>query len=525
MFALLLAIGIVLRTLSGESFVLTTTSSIGLAVVVALLASAMAALVPWDRLPHWTAALLPLLDIAAVGLLAVDDPTASSAVFIVLPAFWLGRLLGRVGALVTLVAAVVLVGIPSLSEVALSSRNLASATLVPLVASWAALAIASNFEQVQLQQQETERHSAELTEALDVIEHQRRVSDAILDSVDVGLVLLDRDGAYQAVNRRHRDFLRLAYPDGHAGRAGQLGNVYGPDAVTMLGRAQMPTVRALEGEEFDDCRIWVGDDPLTSRALSVSARTVRDDQGRFAGAALAYNDVTDFMRALRVKDDFVASVSHELRTPLTSIRGYADLLLDRDDLPVDAGRQIAVVVRNAERLQRLVVDLLHSAQIEMGPVQVDRIRADLAVVVGDAVAAAAPAASATHIDLSYTGPERLVVMVDQDRMRQVVDNLLSNAIKYTPPNGRVDVRLQVDGARVELIVADTGIGIDAADRDRLFTRFWRSRHAEEQSIQGVGLGLSIVKSIVESHGGRVEVESEVGTGSTFRVRVPVDGRG
>jgi signal transduction histidine kinase len=216
-------------------------------------------------------------------------------------------------------------------------------------------------------------------------------------------------------------------------------------------------------------------------------------------------------------------VSHELRTPLTSIRGYSDLLLDRDDLPADAVRQLAVVVRNAERLQRLVVDLLHSAQIEMGPVHVDRTRADLALIVVDAVAAQAPAATASDIDLAYSGPERLMVMVDQDRMRQVVDNLLSNAIKYTPPNGRVDVRLQVDGGRVELVVADTGIGIEATDRDRLFTRFWRSRHAEEQSIQGVGLGLSITKSIVESHGGRIEVDSEVGRGSTFRVRVPVDG--
>jgi two-component system phosphate regulon sensor histidine kinase PhoR len=521
MFALLIAIGITMRTVAGETF--TTDSAAGLAVVVTLLASGMAALLPWDRLPAWVGALLPLLDIAAVGLLTIDDQTSSAAAFIVLPAFWLGRLLGRVGALVTLVAGLVLVGIPSLSEVGLTSSNLAGATLVPLVAAWAALAIASNFEQVQAQQQETERHSGELSVAMEVIEHQRRVSDAILDSVDVGLVLLDRHGEYQAVNRRHKDFMRLAYPDGHHGRAGQLGRVYGPDGVRVLPQEEMPTYLAMRGEEFDDRRIWVGEDPLTRRALSVSARTVRDDEGSFAGAALAYNDVTDFMRALQVKDDFIASVSHELRTPLTSIRGYADLLMDRDDLATDAVRQLSVVIRNAERLGRLVADLLHSAQIEMGPVQVDRTRADLALIVVDAIAAQAPAATASDIDLVYSGPERLMVMVDQDRMRQVVDNLLSNAIKYTPPNGRVDVRLQVDGGRVELVVADTGIGIEAADRDRLFTRFWRSRHAEEQSIQGVGLGLSITKSIVESHGGRIEVDSEVGRGSTFRVRVPVDG--
>jgi two-component system phosphate regulon sensor histidine kinase PhoR len=108
-------------------------------------------------------------------------------------------------------------------------------------------------------------------------------------------------------------------------------------------------------------------------------------------------------------------------------------------------------------------------------------------------------------------------------MAQVVDNLLSNAIKYSPGSGgEVCVRLLVDGNRAVLEVSDTGIGIEAADRDRLFTRFFRARHAEEQSIQGVGLGLSIAKSIVESHGGRIVVDSEIGRGSTFRIRLPLE---
>lgn len=521
MFALLIAVSVTVRSLSGE--MLNTTSEAGLAVIVTLLASSMAALIPWERIPLWVAGLLPLLDIAAIGLMGMNDLTASSGAIIVLPAFWLGRLYGRSGALVTLFAGFILVGLPGLSELAFSGENVARAALVPLVGAWAALAIASNFEQVSIQRQAAERHSDELREAMGLIEHQRRVSEAILDSVDVGLVLLDRAGAYQAVNRRHHDFVRLAYPDGHAGRAGQLGRIFGPDGVSLLAREDMPTYRAANGQEFDDCRIWVGDDPLTRRALSVSARTVRDDAGNFAGAALAYNDVSDFMRALKVKDDFISSVSHELRTPLTSIRGYADLMMDRDDLPADAVRQLSVVIRNAERLTRLVRDLLHSAEIELGPIQVDRSRADLALIVRDAVDAFVPAATAANIELTCEGPERLVMMMDQVRMRQAVDNLLSNAVKYTPPNGIIAVRLLVDSDRVELSVADTGIGIESVDRDRLFTRFFRSRHAEEQNVQGVGLGLSITKAIVEGHGGRIEVDSEVGRGSTFRIRVPVDG--
>ena len=357
---------------------------------------------------------------------------------------------------------------------------------------------------------------------METIDHQRRVSDAILDTVDVGLVLLDRAGRYQSINRRHEDFMRLAYPDGHAGLAGQPGRVYAADGSTPLTREEMPTHRASHGEEFDDCRIWVGGDPLMRRALSVSARSVRDEQGRFAGAALAYKDVTDFMSALRVKDEFVASVSHELRTPLTSISGYVSILRERDDLPPEVQAQLEVVDRNSDRLRRLVADLLHTAEVDEGPMHVVRTRADLAVIVRDAVSAAAPAARAARIDLGLEAPETLPVVLDQQRMAQVVDNLLSNAVKYTPAGGSVLVSLGVDGARVELAVADTGIGIAAADRARLFTRFFRARQAEERSIQGVGLGLSITRTIVESHGGRIEVESEVGRGSVFRVRIPLE---
>ena len=111
-------------------------------------------------------------------------------------------------------------------------------------------------------------------------------------------------------------------------------------------------------------------------------------------------------------------------------------------------------------------------------------------------------------------------MVDSQRMAQVVDNLISNAVKYTQ-TGSIHVSLAVED-RVQIEVTDTGIGIDSMDRDHLFTRFYRARHAQDQSIQGVGLGLSIIKSIVESHGGRIEVDSEVGRGSRFQVRLPLD---
>ena len=153
--------------------------------------------------------------------------------------------------------------------------------------------------------------------------------------------------------------------------------------------------------------------------------------------------------------------------------------------------------------------------------EVVRTRQDLGEIVRASVDAAAPAARAAGVELRLDAPSTLVTLVDGQRIAQAVDNLVSNAIKYTPDGGRVGVRLALDGGRVEICVADSGIGIPASDRDRLFTRFFRTRHAEEQSVQGLGLGLGIAKSIVESHGGRIDVESEVGHGSVFRIRLPV----
>ncbi len=519
-FALLLGVDLVLR-FAGEAD-LALVSWPAAAIALTVVTSVVACLTPWSRLPRSAVGLLPVLDIAALGMSRLNTDGSGAGILAVVPALWLGRQFGRAGAVVVALSTVLLMAVPGLLYLGIGGVNLSRSLLVPAVTTWAALALASSLELVRARRDEAEARGRELAGALDTIEHQRRFADAILDTVDVGLVLLDGDGAYRAINRRHQEFMRLAYPGGHAGRAGQLGLVYAEDGSTPLTREEMPTVRAHRGEEFDDSRMWIGHDPLTSRAVSVSARTVRDEQGRVTGAALAYKDVTQFMRALAVKDEFVASVSHELRTPLTSIVGYVNLLQEREDLPGQVLSQLDVVARNTDRLQRLVADLLHTAQVDEGPMHVVRTRTDLSQIVRDAVHAATPAARLCGITVEADVPERLELMIDAQRIAQVVDNLLSNAIKYTLDGGRVCVRLELDGDRADLAVTDTGIGIAPADKDRLFTRFFRARHAEEQSIQGVGLGLSITKSIVESHGGRIEVDSEIGRGSTFRVRLPLE---
>ena len=360
----------------------------------------------------------------------------------------------------------------------------------------------------------------ELALAQATIDQQRRRTEAVHDTVDVGLVLVDHEGNYQTVNRRHRDFMRLAYPEGHNGVAGQLGEVYAEDGVTLLTAEQMASYRAVRGEEFDDLRIWVGSDPVTRRALSVSARSVRDHTGQFAGAALAYKDVTDYVEAISVKDEFVASVSHELRTPMTSILGHLEMLADDPSLPDDVTRRIMTVERNALRLRQLVSDLLEVQQEGESGMRLDLQSCDLAEIVRDSVDAARPWAEASGLDLVLEAPESLPSRSDPGRMRQVVDNLLSNAVKYSEPGGRVRVALTADADDVELVVEDSGLGIPPEELSRLFTRFFRGEAARDRHIQGTGLGLSIVRSIVEAHGGSVAIESELGRGSVVRAALP-----
>jgi signal transduction histidine kinase len=478
----------------------------GFALMAAPLLLVIGLAVPWDRLDPRVALVLPVADIAIVGFSRLA-PEGGNGLLAVFPALWLGRQWGRVGGAVAGVATVLFMVVPGAVYTDWDPVQLSRTLFIALVVVVVALAVADGMEQVRVQ--------------ADTIEHQRRVSQAIFDTVDVGLLLLDRDGEYVGSNRRHQEFMAIGYPSGHDGRAGQLGEVFTEDGRTPMAADQMPARRASLGDEFDDVRMWIGSDPDVRRALSVSARAVRGEDGAFAGAALGYTDVTDFMRALRVKDEFVALVSHELRTPLTSIVGYVQILEEDDEIPDHAVEQLRVVQRNAERLRRLIGDLLDTAQRDGSPMPINRTSTDLASIVAESVEAARPVAEGAGVALVLSAPEGLPMGLDAQRIAQVVDNLLSNAIKYTEPGGLVTVRLRADDRWVELRIADTGIGIAPEDCERLFTRFFRTEDAARRAVVGAGLGLSITKDIVESHGGRIDIQSEVGRGSVFRVRLPL----
>ena len=368
----------------------------------------------------------------------------------------------------------------------------------------------------------TERHA--FVERLDAAEEAafdvERTAHALFESVSVGLLLIDADGTYSAYNKRQRELLDIAFPGGHEGHAGQDGFVYDADQTRALSQEEVPCARATAGEEFDDALIWIGEDAEARRALSVSARTVHDRSGALTGAVLAYNDVTELIRAVNVKDEFVSTVSHELRTPLTSALAYLELLEESVEQLPEARQQVTAARRSMLRLSQLVADLIFSTRASSGSPLIDPFEVDLATIVREAVEAAMVDAAGAGVRLSSDHPDTVDVLADGIRLRQVLDNLIANAILYSRPDGHVDVTLVESDQQVVLTVVDDGEGIDAEDVGEVFGRFFRGQNARRRQIGGTGLGLHIVRTIVEAHGGRVSFDSTAGVGTTVRVELP-----
>ncbi|MDX6466375.1 MAG: hypothetical protein QOI27_1415 [Gaiellaceae bacterium] len=225
----------------------------------------------------------------------------------------------------------------------------------------------------------------------------------------------------------------------------------------------------------------------------------------------------------RLRDGFVAIVSHELRTPLTSVRGYLELLQGGEGGPVtdEQQRLMAVIARNTDRLIRLVGDLLFVGQVDEGKLELALGPVDLGRLVAQSTEAARTHAADKDIELVVFGEQLPLLVGDSGRLGQLLDNLISNALKFTPSAGRVTVRFGRNGNVAFVEVEDTGMGISAEDRARLFERFFRASAATEQSIPGSGLGLSISQAIAEAHGGTISLSSEPGVGTTFRIEAPL----
>jgi signal transduction histidine kinase len=292
-------------------------------------------------------------------------------------------------------------------------------------------------------------------------------------------------------------------------------------------------------EHGSDVRDWTYVGAHGPRTVSVAVTPRTDDRGVHAGWNFVGTDMTEARATERMKDQFVSLISHELRTPLTSILGYLELVLDDEDQPLTDEQRtyLKTVERNADRLLRLVGDLLFTAQVDAGRFSLEPHDVDLAGVVRSAEESVRVTAATAGVEVVVDVPgDGLVIQGDAVRLGQACDNLVSNAVKFTPSGGRVTLSLRAAWADADgvvsdderpgatpvarLAVSDTGMGIPTGEQGKLFTRFFRSSTAQRNAVPGVGLGLAITKAITTAHGGRLDVASAEGKGTTFTLTLP-----
>jgi signal transduction histidine kinase len=225
--------------------------------------------------------------------------------------------------------------------------------------------------------------------------------------------------------------------------------------------------------------------------------------------------------ANRLKTEFVSMVSHELRTPLTSIQGYAELLLEDEQIAEEQRESLTLVKKNSDRLLGLINDLLDLSRIEAGRVDLQRTSLDLARLISEVARSLRPLIEAKRQQLKLDLGDALpAVWADANRVTQILTNLISNAHKYTLVDGSITVAARPDDGFVRVDVSDTGIGLSPEDQAQLFTKFFRAHDRLPQAIGGTGLGLVITRLLVELHGGRITVRSAPGQGSTFSFFLP-----
>ncbi|MGY1703047.1 sensor histidine kinase [Geodermatophilus sp. SYSU D00697] len=329
----------------------------------------------------------------------------------------------------------------------------------------------------------------------------------LLDLMDPAVVLLDAD-----------DVVVLANPAARALGIVRDTRLLVPDLLELAGE-----VRA-GGRRRADVSLpgpLVGGGPRL-----VGVHGVRLEAGSAPGGpvALVLQDVTEARRVEAVRRDFVANVGHELKTPVGALSLLAEAVQDAADDPETVRRFSARMTHEADRLARLVRELIDLSRLQGGeplpelvPVEVDR-------VVAEAVDRTKLAATAKHIAIASGGQHGLVVRGVEAQLATAVTNLLANAVAYSPDGTRIAVGARARSGFAEITVTDSGIGIPRQDRARVFERFYRVDQSRASSTGGTGLGLAIVKHVASNHGGSVSVWSEEGLGSTFTLRIPLAAR-
>lgn len=361
--------------------------------------------------------------------------------------------------------------------------------------------------------------TAQLHETLDRSRDDRLLLRSILDTVNVAIAFYDAQNKLVLANQAAAKLVstvgfRLDTPP-YAGP-----HVLKADRRTPIPEDQQIIPRALRGEVIASHMEWLGS-PGNQIAILASTRRVHKADGELLGTLITAYDVTELANAIEVREEFLTTVSHELRTPLTSIIGYTDEVIDvlGDEAErLRVGSSLETISRNADVLLERVGLLLTAAdkRIELAPASVDLVR-----LLEQTVQPLRMVAERAGIALLTDFPPEMPAEVDPPRITQAVENLLTNAVKFTAHGGTITLRVTSENPDLAVIsVSDTGIGMTPDDQRRIFDRFYRAHVVRKNAIQGIGVGLSIVKTIVEAHGGDIAVQSQPDVGTTIALRLP-----
>ncbi len=372
--------------------------------------------------------------------------------------------------------------------------------------------VAAETEEIAAVTEAMNRMANQLGERIATIERQRGELEAVLTSMTEGVLAIDANEMVIGLNAAGAQLLAIT-PERAVGRSIQEVGRH-PDLTQM-------TLMVLDGAPRLERDVQLG--PLADTWLQVRASALLGADGGRLGVLLVLNNVTRLRKLETMRRDFVANVSHELKTPITSIKGFVETIIDEPpEDEADLRRFLEIVRRQADRLDSIITDLLALSRLEQDAEGggIELVGSALAPVLERVVRdlAARRPAQASRVRLECPGVTH--ARINAPLLEQAVTNLLENALKYSPSESSVVIGCSTVDGQVRVTVSDNGPGIAAEHLPRLFERFYRVDKARSRQLGGTGLGLAIVKHIAQVHGGRAEVASEVGRGSTFTIILP-----